>query len=79
MCSACTARVRSKIAGVFAVRISTCSSAISSVCPSYGLPGIERIPTTRPSLAVTATDTFTPELVRGAGLSFGDALDFRRM
>ena len=38
----------------------TCSKVSASVWPSYGLPGMDRMPTTSPSLCVVAMLTFTP-------------------
>jgi len=45
---------------LMSLRIAAYSNASASVCPSYGLPGIERAPTTRPSRCVVVIDTFTP-------------------
>ncbi len=48
------------VLGLMLVKMLTCSIVSSKVCPFRGLPGIERMPTTKPSLSVVVTVTFTP-------------------
>ncbi|MCY1547273.1 hypothetical protein D9M68_833190 [compost metagenome] len=48
------------VVGLRSARMPTCSSVSANVWPSYGLPGMLRMPTTSPSFKVVAMLTFTP-------------------
>lgn len=57
---AAIAQIHKHVLGLGSLRIATGSSVSYKVWPSYGLPGMLHMPTTKPSLYVVAIDTFTP-------------------